>query len=436
MTILSAAGAACVLTYFAMSAQKDGQLKTANGSWIAERAQLKAEIETKFETTQTTAASAATTPATDRKSPQDIINDLLNLKLDSGDDRAAALRQVIFKLETLAQRGASAVPPIRAFLMRNVDREYSENNTTNNNPFAQFGGQNNFNNFGSGGALQNLQMDWVAPPSLRLGLLGVLNEIGGADSEKALAETFSDTPRGVEVAYLAHILEKTDSGKHRDAAIAAAKRLLLNPPSVDKPDRFDQLSKSYLYGVLEMFQDTSFATNAQQMLVGADGRLDQNALNYLSGVLKEQSVPALCSAYENPGLTNQFDKMTVARAVFNYTGQNQQADNLFQSLVTSANLDARIRAFSVIQLAGGTFGPFSNTSPTDPKIINGRIQLLTSLQGQTNENSTIRQTITMTIGNLHHLLKKEPLDNPMPALFGGGRGGRNAGFGGGTNGSR
>ena len=41
---------------------------------------------------------------------------------------------IVFKLETLAQRGKAAVPAIRAFLGRNVDVEYGEQSNANNQP--------------------------------------------------------------------------------------------------------------------------------------------------------------------------------------------------------------------------------------------------------------------------------------------------------------
>ncbi|MEI9961239.1 MAG: hypothetical protein WDM76_08985 [Limisphaerales bacterium] len=135
------------------------------------------------------------------------------------------------------------------------------------------------------------------------------------------ADMLASTGRGVEVAYLTVVLEEIAPGKYHDAAIKAAIELLLTPPPIEDPDRLDDLAKSYLYGVLEFYKDTSFAVNAQQMLVGADGRLDQDAMDYLSTVLKDQSVSALYAAFQNSALTNQFDKMTLGRDILNYVGQ-------------------------------------------------------------------------------------------------------------------
>jgi len=450
IVILLAAGVSFASAYFVVSNQKAAQLKAAQAQWDVEKAQLQAAAAA----TGSPAAPAPTivmsTPQSvpAEESPQDILNDLLNIKLGSGSERNMALRMVVFKLESLAQRGKASVPAIRAFIGRNVDVEYSEQSNASNNQ-ADAGGStnqsnqinNNNNNGGFAGGpggrggrggrfrrIQNLQTDWVVPPSLRLGLVGTLKEIGGPDGEKALAEMLSITARGVEVAYLARVLEEIAPGKYRDAAIAAAKELLMNPPAIDNPNQLDDLSRSYLFGVLEFFHDTSFAVNAQQMLVGKDGRLDTDAMSYLTEVLKDQSVSALYSAYENPNLTNQFDKMSVGREVLNYVGQNSQANALFTETLNNPDLNSRLKAVTVAQLAGGGFGPFNSQSPTDPQVINSRVNILTQLLSQPAyaNDETMSQVIAATIGALQ---SGTPVD--MRQLFRGRVGG---GFGGGGGG--
>ena len=450
IVILLAAGVSFASAYFVVSNQKAAQLKAAQARWDAEKEQLQAAAATKSSPAPAPTVIVSAPPAAPvEESPQDILNDLLNIKLGSGSERNTALRVVVFKLESLAQRGKASVPAIRAFLVRNVDVEYGEqSNGNNNNQTNQTdaGGTtnqlNNNNGFGGGPGgfggrggrggrfrrIQNLQIDWVVPPSLRLGLVGTLREISSPEGEKALAEMLSTTARGVEIAYLARVLEQIAPGKYRDAAIAAARELLMNPPAIDNPNQLDDLSRSYLFGVLEFFHDTSFAVNAQQMLVGKDGRLDADAMSYLTEALKDQSVSALYSAYENPGLTNQFDKMSVGREVLAYVGQNSQANALFTETLNNATLDDRMKAMTVVQLAGGGFGPFASQSPTDPQVINNRIQLLTSMQSQYANNDAISQAINATISALS---SGQPVD--MRQLFGGRGFGRGFGGGGGPS---
>ncbi len=385
-------------------------------------------------------------PAPPEETAQDILNDLLNLKLGSGNARNAALRKVVFKLETLTQRGNSAVPAIRDFIGHNVDVTYSAQDnatSTTNAPDATAGNNRGFSRSGNNGGgnrvssrrarnLTTLQADWVVPPSLRLGLVGTLKEIGGEEAEAAMAEMLATTGRGVEVAYLAVLLEEMAPGKHRDSAVAAARDLLMNPPAIDSPDRLDELSKSYLYGVLEYFKDTTFAVNAQQMLVGKDGRLDQDAMDYLATVMKDQSVSALYAAYENPALTNQFDKMRVGREVLNYVGQNSQANALFTQTMGNPDLDSRMKSFMIMQLAGGDFGPASSEVPTDPQVAANRIGLLNSMQSQFANDPALSKLIPAVMDALQ---KNQPIQpDVMRGLFGGRGGGGRGGWGGNNGG--
>lgn len=461
VSIILALGIGFAAAYVVVTQQKNAELKKLQQQQPqAAAAPAPAPVE------KVVMASAPSAPA--EESPQDILNDLLDVKLGTSGERNSGLRLVVYKMEMLAQRGHPSVPAIRSFLGKNVDVDYSQqdnqnqnnnqpqadpnanndqnnNNNGGNNRRGNRGNNNNGGGFGGGGNnfrvarrarnLQSLETDWVVPPSLRLGLVSTLKEIGGADAEQALAEMLSSTARGVEVAYLTVILEELAPGKYRDQAIAAAKELLMNPPQLDSPDQLDDLSKSYLYGVLEFYKDTSFAVNAQQMLVGADGRLDQDAMDYLSTVLKDQSVSALYSAYENQSLTNQFDKMALGRDILNFAGQNPQANQLFNDTLANTDLDSRTKAMAVIQLAGGGFGPFSSDAPTDPQVINSRVSLLNSVAAQYADDPALSQAIAMATQALQSGQQIQPQD--MRQIFqagGGGGGGRRGGGGGNGNG--
>jgi len=371
------------------------------------------------------------------ESPQAILDDLLNVKLGEGSARNMALRMVVFKLETLSQRGKSAVPAIRAFFARNVDVDYNQQDSSNvstNQADANGGGYRGFR--GGGGSrgssrrarnLQTLQADWVVPPSLRLGLVGTLKEIGGAESEQALAEMLSTTARGIEVAYLAVMLDELAPGKYRAAAAAAARELLMNPPAVDSPNQLDQLAKSYLYGVLEYFKDPSFAVNARLLLVGKDGTIDRDAMDYLSTVLKEQAVPTLYAAYQNPALTNQYEQMRVGREVLNYVGQSAEANQLFTDTMGNPTVDARMKTMLILQQAGGGFGPTAGELPTDPQVVSSRLALLNSMAAQFANDPAVSKALALATTALKNGKPVDPQDLRGMMRGGGGGGG---GFGG------
>src|SRR4030095_10228733 len=128
--------------------------------------------------------------------------------------------------------------------------------------------------------------------------------IGGESAQGILAEVLDTTGRGVEVAHIARVLQREAPGKYRDNALKAAKELLANPLPMNQPNRIDDNARAYLYQVLAMHNDTTFAAAAQSQLISAEGRVDKQALNYLSTTFKEQSVPTLVAAYQNPKLTN------------------------------------------------------------------------------------------------------------------------------------
>jgi hypothetical protein len=430
------AGVVVGLTTFGFVSKQDAaKLNQAQAAWDAEKAQLQAEAQKQPERVVVEKSVTNITSVVVEESAQEILNDLLALKPGIGSERNPALRKVVYKLELLASRGAAALPAIHNFSSQNIDVSYevltndvvAATNSAADNNRRGFGGPRGS---GRGEArrardLTNFGSTWVAPPTLRLGVIGVLKEIGSAGAEQELAYMLGTTGRGVEVAYLAVTLEQISPGKYRDAAVAAAKELLLTPPTAENVDRLDALAKSYLYGVLEFYKDTSFAVNAQQMLVGANGRLNLDALDYLSQTFKEQSVSALYAAYQNPSLTNQSDKFDLGREMMGYVGQNSQANQFFTETLQNQNLDPRAKTFAIARLAGGGFGPFAADTPQDPQVVNSRIQLLSSLQPQFAADEQLSQVISATITSLQ---TGQPLD--MRQVFGGGR--RGGGGGGGN----
>jgi len=407
--IVLALGVGFAAAWFIVSSQKNAQLeqlKTLPPAAVATPAPTPAPVE------KIVMVPAPAAPAPVVESPQEILDELLNLKLGADNSRNAAMRLVVFKLELLKQRGAAAVPAIRAFMSRNVDVNYSPQDVANSDGSPVVAGGavvgRGFNRGSVGAAsgvpvrgavvrrarnLPALQADWVVPPSLRLGLVGVLKQIGGAESEQVLAEMLNHSGRGVEIAYLTVALEGIAPGKYQSTAVTAAKELLMNPPAINDPDNLDQLSRSYLYGVLEFYRDTSFAGSAQQMLVGANGRLDQDAMEYLTTVLKEQAVSAFYAAYQNPALTNQSDKMLIRSDVLNYVGRNSQANTLLAQTLDDPDLEPRLKAGTLLGLASGE---------TDPQIAAAKITLFRSWLSKYANDPVLSKALAAAINNLQN----------------------------------
>jgi hypothetical protein len=183
----------------------------------------------------------------------------------------------------------------------------------------------------------------------------------------------------VEVAFVARALQEMVPDKYRDVAIAAAKDLLANPPTIERPSRLDEGAKNYLYGVLSMYNDPSFASIAQNLIVTPDGRIDRTALNYITGTLHAQAVPALYEAFKDSRLTNMWERASLATQILSHTGENQQADQIFKEVVNNETLPSWLRATAIQSLSGGR-GPFGGSgSLENPGHIKARIELLNSL---------------------------------------------------------
>lgn len=277
-------------------------------------------------------------------SAEEIIDELMNVKLTTKNRRAAE-RRVQFLFESLIQQGDAAVPHIRAFLNKMEDVEFTVQRSEEEEDGRGRGR-------GRGGdwaeRLRNrtrgASLDFEQPPSLRIGLIDILKEIGGSSAEAALGEVLSKTARGFEVAYVA----KTVRGligpdAFRDEALAAAHELLSDPVEVPNPSSLDRNAKRYLYSVLEMYNDQTFIQSAQGLLVREDGKIDDTVLDYLDDVGKEQAVDAIYQAFSSGNVTDRGDLADLARAGLKYTGSNPQANQMFKDIMSSDEYDIQVK---------------------------------------------------------------------------------------------
>jgi hypothetical protein len=311
------------------------------------------------------------TTGTNKLGAREVLELLLKLHPNTGEEsRNRIFRHIVYHLEMLAQMGSDSVPVIQEFLKKNQDVDYSGD-------LINASGERINRSGGAAFASRNVtRTDFIVPPSLRLGLVDVLEQIGTAEATQVLVEMLDTTGRGIEVAYLARVLQDRSPDEYRDNALKAAKDLLANPPAIDRPNRLDENSRAYLYSVLAMFNDTSFAEIAQTLLVTAEGRVDRQAMNYLSDALKEQAVPALYSAYKNDKLTNQTERTQILNALLTFTGPSAQANDVFREIVSDEKIPATIRGFTIQSLAGTP----GREKPSDPQVIEGRLQFLRTLR--------------------------------------------------------
>jgi hypothetical protein len=380
--------------------------------------------------------------------PDEIVERLKTLHSDG--NRQKALREIMFHFQSLVVQKDASVPAIRAYLALNEDVPYGFSGggpRSNNTPQPQAAvatptadpnsrqaraarGGNNADPNDIRQALgqfarteTNPTLEFFLPPSLRIGLIDVLKDIGGAQAEAALADVLKTTARGVEIALTAKILEAMAPGRYTDIAIAASKELIPNLPEIENPDRWDQNAKGYLYGILKQHNDTTFVPTAKKLLVTENGQIDRNALDYLTTVLKGQAVSVLMEAYNDPRMTNPWAKAPLAQQILAQVGANPQANELLYKIVADPEQNgmAKMMAIASLSGSGGGRGPLGGNDtevPTDPAILQSRIQVLNTIR-QTVDPSDQQTlaTISFTEQNLKNLINGQPVQNPRELLM-------------------
>lgn len=352
---------------------------------LAEAKNRQADVRTITRNTSTT--------ITNKLSAEEVLARLLKLNPGTSEEsRNRVFRQIVYHLQMLAELGGESLPVINAFLKENKDVDYVGDVVNEAGERVSRGGFN---------SRLMTRTDFLMPPSLRLGLIDVLDQIGTDGGEAVLAETLDTTGRGVEVAYIARLLEETHPKKYRDNALKAARELLTNPPEMDSPNRIDENARAYLYSVLSMYQDTSFAENANALLITKEGRVDRQAMSYLTSTLKLNGVPALCAAYQDPRITSQNERSHLLNAIMNFAGPSPEANKLFTEIISDEKVPAAIRSYAVIGLSGGA----GKERPSDPGLVQSRLELLRNLRGSYKDERLLK-SIDDTKTSLEGLLSR------------------------------
>ena len=260
------------------------------------------------------------------RSAPEIIEELMELKMTAA--RRVNQRRLGFLFESLAEQGDAAVPHIRDFLRKMEDVDFiidqrSEKDIDKEKEHWR-------------SRLVNVPLEFEYPPSLRIGLIEILAEIGGPDAQDAIAEVLTSSGRGFEVAYSANKL-RSMLGKdaYRDEALNVAHDLLTDPIDIVGGNKFDAASKQYLFAVLKMYGDKTFVQTAQAQLINEEGRIDRSVLSYFENIGGGRAIDAVVQAMQS-GQLRESDMREMARVAVQGVGQNNvQADSLFQDIMTS-----------------------------------------------------------------------------------------------------
>ncbi len=329
---------------------------------------LKAKLvnaQSRFESLREQIDSGGAPSVTGGMSVPEILDELMQTSM-SYKNRRRAQRRLSYLFESLALQGDAAVPLIREFLkkMEDVDFEVKregESDEERNRRYSRFRATLNFSQ----------------PPTLRIGLIDMLAEIGGDHAEATIAELLSSTGRGFEIAYAAKIVQGwLGKDAYRTEALAAAHELLLDPVEAVGGNHFDRMSKNYLFMVLDMYDDQTFIQSAQGMFINDDGRIDRTILDYYEDVGKVRALDAMVQAFRS-GRVHEDDMDNLAEAASRYTGINPQADQLFRDIMTGDqyNMETKLDAIRSFTQSDG-----DASTPGVPKnVLQARLNLVNTL---------------------------------------------------------
>lgn len=218
----------------------------------------------------------------------------------------------------------------------------------------------------------------MVPPSLRFGLLDVVRLIGGAESEKLLAEILGTTGRGVELAWIARALQQFAPNKYRDIAVAGACELLDRPLAAEG-SLLDRSDRDHLFSILAMYGDTGYVASAQAHIVQPDGAIDRDALKYLQQSLGAQSVTVAARAWSDSRLSDPVKKEPLARLALTFAGADQQANDFYVTAINDMGLTKDQRRNLIEDLNEAGFSDRKNLSATDLPLIENRLALIEQL---------------------------------------------------------
>ena len=366
---IASVGIACVLMAMIVSqrisSRHAAELASQQAAWQQEKADLESALQNAKGTERlvvvpgTPTAAPAAAPSAIKTAPADIVARLRALKFGPGTSITRATREAIHDLEELMAAGPSALPAIREFFARNEDIDFT--------PASGKGGK------------AAVPDEFILPPSLRFGLLDVVKQIGGKESETVLAEVLGTTGRASEVAWVARALQQLAPNQYRDAALAAARELLARAPVTNPASPLDRGERDHLFGVLAMYGDNSYVSTAQAQLIQPDGAIDRSALKYLQQLLGQQTVAIAAQTWNDPRLTDSAKKEPLARLALSFVGADALANEFYQKAINDMSLPKDDRKNLIEDLNQDGFANKKNLSANDLPLIENRIALIEQL---------------------------------------------------------
>jgi len=323
--------------------------------------------------------------------PAEILDALIQInEIDFAEEKHRQWR-IIFYFEHLVDIGDKAVPEIHSFLQQNEDIMFHTGR--NGSPRSV--------------AVSRLNFQPLFPTSLRVGLIETLERIGGEVAEASLLELLQVTGRGVEIALAAQTLESMAPGQYTEEVLAAARELLNEPLKSEDDIGVDTETRAYLFRLLNDFGDETYLEQAKTQLIFEDGRLDRDALAYVMENEGEDAMESVFNAFQNSDVLDLADRLALAQRGLEFIGSNENANEMFFSLMRDPQLPNTLKEALAQGLAVGNSLVLANP-PTSPEAIKTRMQVLETIRIDIAD-AKVRAAITQASDQLQSLLDLVPV---------------------------
>jgi hypothetical protein len=273
-------------------------------------------------------------------------------------------------LRQLREQGAAAVPAIRKFLESNQDVNFD----------------------GIEGGSQ------VDVPTLRLGLIDALQQIGGTEAVQLSVEALQATANPLEIAVLAQSLEQLAPGQYRPVELTAASKTL----ELASSGQWTGGDVSPLFELMQHYGDATVVPVLEQ----SAAKWNYYATLALAGMPNGTGIPGLIALAQDPNIsslgTGDFALRPLAQAVLQYPEAGQALVNLArQNQIPATAWPTVISSLSgsYIQYGNGLFGSTALPMSSSPAEISQRVTFLNQMMTATSDTSA-RQLLQNAITSL------------------------------------
>jgi hypothetical protein len=277
-----------------------------------ELAQLRSELlVAKAKPAEIIRIPSASRPLKSPISPADHIRALKTVPVDA---EGWLLQRVVTHLQLLKDHGPKAVPSIQAYLLSGKNRYYIRRTPLSLEEPSII----------SASMRPLPKPSFVAPISLRVGLIEVLRQINTPAATAVLAQTLKTNRDGYEIALIAGLLERMAPGRYRTAVLQTCHDALSGD---DLPKDVD-----YLFGLISRLDDPKAADLAKQHLLQPDGRLNQWAVRTLLESAKSTGISATPDfvRVHDQLQANSLGRKAMAGVILPHVGVDATADAFFE----------------------------------------------------------------------------------------------------------